>query len=45
MKFLGIMSVIFEVINQQLICIPLILEKNWECGGTVHQVFIDLKEA
>jgi hypothetical protein len=48
MKLLGITSVDFDVIGQQLIrsSIPIkILEKKWEYNGTVHQLFIDFKKA
>jgi hypothetical protein len=29
----------------QIFCIREILEKKWECNGTVHQLFIDFKKA
>jgi hypothetical protein len=29
----------------QIFYIRQILEKNWECNGTVHQIFIDFKKA
>jgi hypothetical protein len=33
LKLLGIISVDFDVIDQML-------EKKWECSGTVHQLFV-----
>jgi hypothetical protein len=40
MKLLGIISVGFDVTEQLLI-----LKKEWECNGTIHQLFIDIKKA
>jgi hypothetical protein len=31
--------------TDQIFCIRQILEKKWECNGTVHQLFVDLKKA
>jgi hypothetical protein len=46
-KLLGIISVCFVVTSttDQIFYIQLILEKKWECNGTVHQLFIDFKKA
>jgi hypothetical protein len=40
MKLLGTTNAAFDVIGQRQI-----LEKKWEYNGTVHQLFIDFKEA
>jgi hypothetical protein len=40
MKLLGTTNAAFDIIGQRQI-----LEKKWECNGTVHQLFIDFKEA
>jgi hypothetical protein len=47
MKLLGITSVDCDVIGKQLriFYIHLLLEKEWECNGTVRQLFIDFKKA
>jgi hypothetical protein len=47
MKLLGITSVNFDVIGQQLNSFPIcqILEKKWEYNDTVHQLFIGFKKA
>jgi hypothetical protein len=29
----------------QILCIRQLLEKTWECNGTVHELFIDFKKA
>jgi hypothetical protein len=41
------MNMDFVVIDQtdQIFYIRQILEKKWECNGTVHQLFIDFKKA
>jgi hypothetical protein len=31
--------------NDQIYCIPQILERKWEYNETVHQIFIDFKKA
>jgi hypothetical protein len=31
--------------TERIFCIRQILEKKWECNGTVHQLFIDFKKA
>jgi hypothetical protein len=48
MKLSAITNVDFNIIGQWLIgffCICQILEKKWECNGTVHQLFICFKKA
>jgi hypothetical protein len=48
MKLLGIINVGFHVTDQLLIrfyAFLQILEKKWEYNETVHQLFIDIKEA
>ena len=41
---LEIISVDFDV-TDHIFCIHQILEKKWEYSETVHQLFIDFKEA
>jgi purine nucleoside phosphorylase len=47
MKLLGIISVSFDVTSttDQITCIHQILEEKWEYNETVHQLFIDFKNA
>jgi hypothetical protein len=47
MKLLGITNVDFDVTSatNQIFHIRQILEKKWDCNGTVHQPFIDFKRA
>jgi hypothetical protein len=47
MKLLGITNVDCDIIGQQLqiYYIYQLLEKEWECNGTVRQLFIDFKKA
>jgi hypothetical protein len=46
MKLLGTISVDFDVTDQdQIFCICQILGKKWEHNETVHQLFIDFKQA
>jgi hypothetical protein len=44
-KLLGFINVDFDVNLLIVYCMNVcqILEKNWECSGTVHQIFIDFK--
>jgi hypothetical protein len=47
-KLLGIINLDLDVIGQRLVrlfYIRQILEKKWECNGTVHQLFIDFNKA
>jgi hypothetical protein len=41
-KLLGFIKVHFNV-TDQIYCIHQILEKKWECNGTVHQLFIEFE--
>jgi hypothetical protein len=45
MKLLGIISVSFEVTDQQIFCIRQTVEINCEYNETVHQLFIYFKQA
>jgi hypothetical protein len=35
----------FDVTTDQISCIRQMLEKKWEYGETVHQLFVDFKKA
>jgi hypothetical protein len=47
MKLLGITGENINVtsISYQIFCIRQILEKEWECSQTAHQIFINFKKA
>jgi hypothetical protein len=45
MKLLGVISVDFDVTTDQIFWVHQILEKEWEYNETVHQLFVDFKQA